>query len=183
MRFAVLGSNTSMSISPKLHRFIYNSINLNNSYSYIQVESIKNSTLFRYDGLNITNPFKNSIIKHLHKLDPISQKTQSVNCIKKVKDIILGYNTDYYGFSKSMEQNNIDFSDKKIIVLGAGGVSSTVCKYLNDNQFSFKIINRTAQNLEILTNRVSNFKILKVSVHLNYLIFDINMKTNILYKF
>ena len=155
MNFAVLGSNTSKSLSPKLHNFIYKSLSLDNSYSYLELEKIEYPVLLNYSGLNITNPFKNKIIEYLDELDPLSQEIQSVNCIKKVKNKIVGYNTDYYGFSKSMKENRIDFSDKKIIVLGAGGVSSTICKYLSDNEFNFKIMNRTAKNLEILINRLN----------------------------
>lgn len=154
MNFAVIGSNTSESLSPKLHNFIYKLLNLNNSYSFLEMDDIEYSILLEYSGLNITNPFKNKIIKYINELDPIAQETQSVNCIKKVKNQIIGYNTDYYGFNKSMNQNKIDFYNKKIIVLGAGGVSSTICKFLNDNQFNFKILNRTSKNLDILKKRL-----------------------------
>ncbi len=155
MNFAVIGSNTSESLSPKLHNFIYKLLNLNNSYSFLEVDEIEYSILLEYSGLNITSPFKNKIIKYINELDPIAQETQSVNCIKTVKDQIFGYNTDYYGFNKSMIQNKIDFYNKKIIVLGAGGVSSTICKFLNDNKFNFKILNRTSKNLDILKKRLS----------------------------
>lgn len=155
MKFAVLGSNTSTSLSPRLHLFIYKLMKLDHSYSYIETQTIDPSILFEYDGLNITNPFKNNIIEYLDQLDPIALKTQSINCIKVIDNIKIGYNTDYYGFDKSITVNNVDFANKKIIVIGAGGVSSTICRYLADNHFTFKIINRTPENSKLLINRLN----------------------------
>ena len=155
MKFAVLGSNTSASLSPRLHLFIYKSINLDHSYSYIETQTIDPSILFNYNGLNITNPFKNNIIQYLDQLDPIGLKTQSVNCIKIINNIKIGYNTDYYGFDKSIKVNDVDFKNKKIIVLGAGGIASTICRYLADNHLNFKIINRTPENIKLLINRLN----------------------------
>jgi shikimate dehydrogenase len=155
MKFAVLGSKTSASLSPRLHLLIYKLIKLNHSYSYIETQTINPSILFNYDGLNITNPFKNNIIQYLDQLDPIALKTQSVNCIKVIDNIKIGYNTDYYGFDKSIKVNGVDFTNKKIIVLGAGGVSSTICRYLADNHLTFKIINRTPEKLKLLINRLN----------------------------
>ena len=77
MNFAVLGSNTSQSLSPRLHSFIYRLINLEHSYSYIESSKIDFSILSNYHGLNITNPFKNNIIKYIDHLDPIALTTQS----------------------------------------------------------------------------------------------------------
>jgi len=155
VNFAVLGSNTSQSLSPRLHSFIYRLINLEHSYSYIESSKIDFSVLSNYDGLNITNPFKNNIIKYMDQLDPIALKTQSVNCIKIINKVKYGYNTDYYGFSKSIKLNNINFSNREILVIGAGGVSNTICRYLVDKKFNFKIINRTGKHLEILLKRLN----------------------------
>lgn len=155
MKFAVLGSNASKSLSPRLHSFIYKLINLKHSYSYIESNMIDSAVLSDYDGLNITNPFKNNIIKYLDQLDPIALKTQSVNCIKIIDEVKYGYNTDYYGFKKSMELNNINFSNRDILVLGAGGVSNTICRYLSDKECNFKIINRTHKNSKILLKRLN----------------------------
>ena len=63
MKFAVLGSNTSTSLSPKLHSIVYDILELNHSYSFIESSDIDQDMLLKYNGLNITNPFKNSIIK------------------------------------------------------------------------------------------------------------------------
>ena len=150
MNFSVLGINTSKSLSPKLHSFVYKLLELDHSYDFIESSSIDPQVLRNYNGLNITNPFKRKIIYHIENIDDMANRTQSVNCIKKKNDIFYGFNTDYYGFSKSLQTNNINLMNKSIAVLGAGGASASVCAYLQDNNYNFKIINRTKNNSMIL---------------------------------
>ena len=154
MKFTVVGSHASNSLSPKLHNWIYKSLNLNHSYSYLEVNEITGEMINLYDGLNITNPFKNKVISYLNDMDPLANKTQSVNCIKVDNNKAIGYNTDYYGFSKLIEINKIDFSNKKIIVLGAGGASNTICSYLYNHNYNFKILNRNNENALSLINKI-----------------------------
>ena len=82
MKFAVLGSNTSISLSPKLHSIVYDILELNHSYSFIESPNIDQEILIKYNGLNITNPFKKSIINYVDNVDPLAEKIGSVNCIK-----------------------------------------------------------------------------------------------------
>tara|TARA_X000001036_G_scaffold67469_1_gene58307 strand:+ start:11422 stop:12195 length:774 start_codon:yes stop_codon:yes gene_type:complete len=146
MKFSVLGIDTSRSLSPRLHSFVYKLLELDHCYNFIESSSIDAKVLMRYDGVNITNPFKRKIITYLKNIDDISTRTQSVNCIKKKNDILCGFNTDYYGFYKSLKINNINLKNRSIAVLGAGGVAASVCAYLQDNNYSFKVLNRTKSN-------------------------------------
>ena len=82
-------------------------------------------------GLNVTSPYKEIIINYIDKLDEISKITRSVNTIFiNNKKIYKGYNTDVYGFEKSL----ISLLPKKIkinaLVLGNGGVSKSICYVL-----------------------------------------------------
>ena len=154
MKFSVLGSNTSASYSPRLHSFVFKILELKHTYSFIEALSIDPKIFIKYDGLNVTNPFKTSIINYLHNMDNVAHKTQSVNCVKIKNNILHGFNTDYFGFSKSLEINNINLSNMRIAVLGAGGVSATICTYLLDNNLNFKVINRTPSNSLKLKDRI-----------------------------
>ena len=148
MKFAVLGSNTSTSLSPKLHSIVYDILELNHSYSFIETSEIDQDILLKYNGLNITNPFKRSIINLVHKVDPLAEKIGSVNCIKYRNSKIYGFNTDYYGFSQFIRLNKIEFNNKDILVVGAGGAASSICSYLNDINMKFKLLNRTYINTQ-----------------------------------
>ena len=114
MKFAVLGSNTSTSLSPKLHSIVYDILELNHSYSFIESSDIDQDMLLKYNGLNITNPFKKSIINYVDRVDPLAEKIGSVNCIKYINSKIYGFNTDYYGFNQFIKSNNIELFNKNI---------------------------------------------------------------------
>ena len=155
MKFAVLGSNTSTSLSPKLHSIVYDILELNHSYSFIESSDIDQDMLLKYNGLNITNPFKKSIINYVDNVDPLAEKIGSVNCIKYSNSKIYGFNTDYYGFNQFIKSNNIELFNKDILVVGAGGASLSICSYLNDINKKFKILNRTYTNTQHFINKLN----------------------------
>ena len=155
MKFAVLGSNTSTSLSPKLHSIVYDILELNHSYSFIESSDIDQDMLLKYNGLNITNPFKKSIINYVDRVDPLAEKIGSVNCIKYTNSKIYGFNTDYYGFNQFIKSNNIELFNKNILVVGAGGASLSICSYLNDINKKFKILNRTYTNTQHFINKLN----------------------------
>lgn len=155
MKFAVLGSNTSTSLSPKLHSIVYDILELNHSYSFIESSDIDQDMLLKYNGLNITNPFKKSIINYVDNVDPLAEKIGSVNCIKYSNSKIYGFNTDYYGFNQFIKSNNIELFNKNILVVGAGGASLSICSYLNDINKKFKILNRTYTNTQHFINKLN----------------------------
>jgi len=155
MKFAVLGSNTSTSLSPKLHSIVYDILELNHSYSFIESSDIDQDILIKYNGLNITNPFKKSIINYVDNVDPLAEKIGSVNCIKYTNSKIYGFNTDYYGFNQFIKSNNIELFNKNILVVGAGGASLSICSYLNDINKKFKILNRTYTNTQHFINKLN----------------------------
>ena len=167
MKFAVLGSNTSASLSPKLHSIVYDILELNHSYSFIETSEIDQDTLLKYNGLNITNPFKKSIINYVDNVDPLAEKIGSVNCIKYSNSKIYGFNTDYYGFNQFIKSNKIELDSKDILVVGAGGASLSICCYLNDINKKFKLLNRTYLNAQHFIKK------LNIS---NNCIFDGNLK-------
>jgi len=155
MKFAVLGSNTSTSLSPKLHSIVYDILELNHSYSFIESSDIDQDILLKYNGLNITNPFKKSIINYVDNVDPLAEKIGSVNCIKCSNSKIYGFNTDYYGFNQFIKSNNIELFNKDILVVGAGGASLSICSYLNNINKKFKILNRTYTNTQHFINKLN----------------------------
>lgn len=77
-------------------------------------------------GLNVTIPYKKDVIPYCDELSPLSRAIGSVNTIVRRNGKLYGCNTDALGFLKMAQRTGIDFSDKKVLVLGAGGASATV---------------------------------------------------------
>lgn len=96
-------------------------------------------------GLNVTIPYKQEIIPYLDKLSRKAEEVGAVNTIKiTTKGKLKGYNTDVYGFEKSLKPL-LKPSHKKALVLGTGGASKAVIYALQQFGLEYKIVSRNPQ--------------------------------------
>ena len=117
----------------------------NAQYGLFEIDSIDNLPRLveekNLKGINVTIPFKLDVIPLLSSLDETAQKVGAVNVIKIGKQWI-GYNSDYFGFKKSL----IDWSpltNQKALILGSGGASMAVKAVLNDLSIDHLIVSRS----------------------------------------
>ena len=131
-KFCVIGNPIDHSLSPKLHNFwlkknkinaIYEKKLLNEKEIPKLIESLRKTEI---NGINVTVPFKNTIIPFLDDLSSEAKKTNSVNTICTEEDKIIGHNTDIVGFELALRYINYDVKRKKALILGAGGVSPSI---------------------------------------------------------
>ncbi len=131
-KFLVIGNPIEHSLSPKLHNYWIKKNNLDAIYGKLQTyegdlsELCKSMKKGDLNGLNITVPFKKSIIPYIDILSGNAIRTQSVNTISLNKGNLVGDNTDIDGFELSIRKLNYDVSDKTALVLGAGGVVPSI---------------------------------------------------------
>lgn len=92
-------------------------------------------------GLNVTIPYKEAIIHYLNDLDFQAKKIGAVNTIKFTPEGLLGYNTDAYGFRKSLEQQ-LNRHHKKALILGTGGASKAIAFVLDELGIDFSFVSR-----------------------------------------
>ena len=130
--FLVIGNPIKHSLSPKLHNYWLKKNNLNGIYNkkMLNVEDISEVILGvkngEIHGINVTVPFKRKVIPFLDKLSFEAEQSQSVNTIYKENDKIIGHNTDIAGFELAIRHIKYDLKDKKVFILGAGGVVSSI---------------------------------------------------------
>jgi shikimate dehydrogenase len=116
----------------------------------------------KINGANVTVPFKKAVIPFLDKLSVEAESTQAVNTIYLKNDKIIGHNTDIDGFELGIKKINYDISNKKIFILGAGGVVPSIIYALNKMKVSeISIANRTREKAENLKNLFDNLKIVE----------------------
>jgi len=156
----IIGLPVFQSKSPKIFKFIFKILNIKASYDAHEIANLsalvhyielckKNNVL----GCNVTMPYKESINQFINHYDHISKITESVNCIKIVRNKIFGYNNDYFGFKKLIEINKINIKHSNNIILGSGGSARTIILYL---------LNNNAKNITILSrNKETSSKIIK----------------------
>ena len=163
-KFLVIGNPIEHSLSPILHNYWIKKNTLNAVYNKKKLDLsdlknlIKDVKEKKIDGINVTVPFKNSIIPFLDKLSEEAKKTQSVNTIYLKDKIVVGHNTDIEGFELAIKSTNYDLIGKKVLLLGAGGVSSSIIVALKNMQVNkIFLSNRThfkAQNLKKIFNEL-----------------------------
>lgn len=76
-------------------------------------------------GLNVTIPYKESVLPYLQKIDAEAQEVGAVNTIKITPEGLVGYNTDVYGFEQSLRPL-LKKHHQKALILGTGGASKAV---------------------------------------------------------
>lgn len=101
-------------------------------------------TLFKTQnlvGLNVTIPFKEKIVPYLDELSDEAEKTGAVNCIFIKDQIKKGFNTDVFGFEKTLLLHRKDFHDAAL-VLGNGGAAKAVQYVLEKNKIPYQTVSR-----------------------------------------
>jgi len=166
-KYLVIGNPIEHSLSPKLHNYWIKENNLDALYEKKQlsennikgtINDIKNGKI---DGINVTVPFKKSIISFLDELTPLAKEAQSVNTIFRKDNKVIGDNTDINGFELSLKHINYDIKSKKVLILGAGGVVSSIIIALKRLGVSKIILtNRTKEKAEILKKQYSDIEII-----------------------
>ena len=131
-KYLVIGNPIEHSLSPKLHSHWIKENSIDAVYDKKQLNEIDIKEIItevkvgKIDGINVTVPFKKSVIFFLDQLTPLAKEAQSVNTIFKKNNKIIGDNTDVGGFEHSLKHINYSVKNKKVFILGAGGVASSI---------------------------------------------------------
>ena len=144
MKCGLLGRKLGHSYSPQIHAML-------GSYSYalFEKEPEEIEAFLKcgdWAGINVTVPYKKSVIPYLDELTPTAEKLGAVNVIVRRNGRLIGHNTDFFGFQTMLNASKLDISGKKALVLGSGGASNTVCAVLNDAGAEVVIISRSGEN-------------------------------------
>lgn len=158
--FASIGDPVMHSISPQIHNSIFSLNGLNNVHIPLKIakdELEKYIALIRnnFTGISVTKPHKQNIIKYLDYIDADADKFKAVNTVKIENGLLKGFNTDGYGFIKSLELYDIDVKDKRILLIGAGGAARVIGFEILRLGGKLTITNRTINNAVSLMEDLS----------------------------
>ena len=125
MEYGLIGEKLGHSFSREIH-------NLLASYTYDLKELPKNEldTFMKsrnFKGVNVTIPYKESVIPYLDEIDEAAKAIGAVNTIVNREGILIGYNTDFYGMRELLLSRSIRIEKRFVAVLGTGGTSKTAC--------------------------------------------------------
>ncbi len=145
LKIALIGLPLGHSYSPEIHAKLGDY-----EYRLLELREEEVGPFLRaggFDGLNVTIPYKKTVMPFLDGISSEAARIGSVNTILRRPDgTLFGDNTDYYGFSLMAAPFAEKVSGRKVLVLGSGGSSRTVCTVLGDLGANVTVISRTGEN-------------------------------------
>lgn len=202
----LLGQNIAYSLSPIIHKEIAKASHKELSYDLLDGDltflkkSISQLKKGVFNGLNVTKPYKSTVMQFLDDFDPMVLTLGAVNTIVLKDGKLKGYNTDYYGFKQTLLIHHVDVSNQNVLLLGSGGAARACYAVLVDLGAHVKVASRHPQknhNLfkdmiayehidttyDIYVNAVSHgidaFHDYKITYNKNALLIDINYQHKI----
>ena len=169
--FGIIGNPISHSLSPILHNYWFKKYKINAEYKLFKTEDneikkvidrVKKKDIA---GLNVTLPFKKSVIPFLTKIINDANETHSVNTIFLDKeDNLIGENTDVFGFQAGYLQtlSNQDKKNKKALIIGAGGVAPSIILALVKSKIdNISLVNRTYEKSLFLKRKFNMINVVE----------------------
>ena len=147
-RFGLIGKTLKHSFSKSYFEEKFKKENISDSiYSLFELKEVEDLLSLIYGipnlgGLNVTIPYKESVIPYLDEIDGKAAEIGAVNTVVIKNKKLIGYNTDYIGFKESL-QNFIENNVQNALILGTGGASKAVQVVLKDIGVNFQLVSRT----------------------------------------
>ena len=170
-KFGIIGNPIKHSLSPVLHEYWFKKYGIDADYSIIEasdkdlpkiLEKVKQGY---YSGINVTLPFKQKIINYVGKVVNDAELTGSVNTVLlDNENTVIGENTDVYGLQAAYLKEIDNSSNKKTLVIGAGGVSPSVILAIQKSGIrNISITNRTNEKCIFLKKKFNFLNIISWS--------------------
>jgi shikimate dehydrogenase len=155
--YGVIGNPVRHSLSPILHNGAFRRMGLNAVYLTFEVRNLKEAIEgirgLDIRGVSVTLPFKTSAIPFLDEVEDVAGKIKAVNTISNEKGVLIGYNTDWWGAMKTLEEKT-DLEGKKVLLLGAGGTARAIGFGLKERDCELIISNRSPEKGEALAEEL-----------------------------
>ena len=122
-QYGCIGKKLTHSFSKEIHAKL-----ADYDYELIELTEEEIAPFFEkraFAAINVTIPYKQTVIPYLDSISPVAQRIGAVNTIVNKGGKLYGYNTDYYGMKALVERVGIDLNGRKVLILGTGGTSKT----------------------------------------------------------
>ncbi|MEM3640545.1 MAG: shikimate dehydrogenase [Candidatus Bathyarchaeia archaeon] len=166
----IIGEPIEHTLSPTMHNAAFEKLNLDFVYVPFKVktpmlkEAIEGIRSLGIIGLNVTMPYKCTVMKYLDEIDLTARRINAVNTILNIDERLVGYNTDGVGALNALKENGVTLKGKNLLLLGAGGAGKAIAFHTAPEVEKLVIINRTLQKAKKLTEALrkefSNKKII-----------------------
>jgi shikimate dehydrogenase len=131
----IIGYPLKITLSPPMHNAAFKALGIDGIYAQLPVkedylkEAVLGLSVLGFKGFNVTIPYKKKIMKYLDEISDAALSVDAVNTVLREEGKLKGFNTDTYGFEKSLNSYKINLKNKKVMLIGAGGVAYA-CSYI-----------------------------------------------------
>ena len=158
----IIGKPLKQSLSPYLHNYWIKKYGLSSFYLPLPIDNINYLKVaikkLNFLGLNITIPYKKSIINQLDSVDTGARQIQAVNTLICINNKLKGFNTDIIGFKKGLLKKKWN-RKRPVIIFGAGGAAEAILYFLkSENIKDITVINRTKKRGKEIAKKYKNIR-------------------------
>lgn len=146
--FGIFGYPLKHTLSPAMQNAAFREIGLSAGYLAFELDPrtfrnvAKQLACTPLQGFNVTIPYKELILPYLKKVSPEAVMIGAVNTVKRRGNAFWGYNTDVFGFRRSLRETGVKPAGKKIVILGAGGAArACVAGLIQENARAISLFN------------------------------------------
>lgn len=140
-------------LGPAMHNSAYKYLELNFVYLALTVNDLKNAIngikALHFQGSAVSMPHKQKIMKYLDKVDGVAKKIGAVNTVLNNDGKLIGYNSDWIGAVSALKEKT-NLKNKKVVLIGAGGVARAIAYGLKLNKAKIYIFNRNKNKAKLL---------------------------------
>ena len=129
-KYGCIGKKLTHSFSKEIHAKL-----ADYAYDLIELAEEEIAPFFAkkdFSAVNVTLPYKETVIPYLDEVSPIARRIGAVNTVVNKGGKLYGYNTDYHGMKALIHHAGLDLAGKKVLILGTGGTCKTACAVAAD---------------------------------------------------
>ena len=168
-RFGLIGRNISYSLSKRIHegiarmngyRLVYDIFECDTELDVVsRLNQLRQGSL---KGLNVTIPYKESVLRYCDRLTDTAKEIGAVNTLYMVGNELIGDNTDYYGFIKLLNLYHVNPKGKVTYILGSGGAAKAVHYALKSLGAKVVVVSRDKDKIKDQFSLVAGYDVLDI---------------------
>lgn len=158
----VIGNPVGHSLSPLMHNYFAEALNLDYIYVPCNVPdeevgtAVKGIYSLGFQGINVTVPHKQRVMEHLSEISDAARSIGAVNTLVRTEGGYKGYNTDADGLYRAISSQGIDVKGQDCLMIGAGGAAKAVAYMLmSHGAASVVVLNRTVEKAQALADQLN----------------------------
>jgi len=157
----LMGHPVGHSLSPRMHNASFSAEGMDYVYVAMDIRpedlpaAVTGASALGFRGFNLTMPHKRAILPLLDSIDEVATVSGAVNTVVIEDKRSRGYNTDGSGLTEACRESGVDFANRRVLLLGAGGAAAAIALALaGEEAKELRIVNRSVKHARELLSKL-----------------------------